>query len=176
MNAQIGEDAQEDHERNGYPSFRIAEQFHCLFRQLLSASLTAAITALSAGVVPISRSTMALAASAAMLRTFAMAACLEAPMIFSASASLALSCSSSFLRVAAVSAACLSRISPAIRRPPGPGFTKSFFEARRGRVGLRLKGICLRQVFVNPILPLRNNTSDARQCDFCHQRVEQHES
>ena len=39
-----------------------------------------------------------LAASAAMLRTFAMAACLEASMIFSASASLVLSCSSSFTR------------------------------------------------------------------------------
>src|SRR5262245_65160047 len=105
MGAQIGQNAQEDHERNGYPSFRIAQQFHCLFRQLLSASLTAAATALSAGFVPISRSAMALAASAAMLRTFAMSASLEARMIFSASASLSLSCSSSSLLVASVSAA-----------------------------------------------------------------------
>src|SRR5215510_6283390 len=99
MGAQIGQDAQEDHECNGHPSFRIAQQFHCLFRQLLSASLTAATTVVSAGAVPISRSTMALAASAAMLRTFAMAACLVPAMTFSASASLALSCFSSFLRV-----------------------------------------------------------------------------
>ena len=79
--------------------------------QRLSASSTAAATAGAGGAVPISRSTIAPAASTAMPRTFAMAAVLVAAICFSASASCVLSLASSALRRSSASACSLSRIS-----------------------------------------------------------------
>ena len=55
---------------------------------------------LSLGAAPVSRSTIAPAASSATPRTLLMAACLPAAIAFSASASLTLSASSIFLRAA----------------------------------------------------------------------------
>src|SRR6266567_3806203 len=69
-----------------------------------SASSTAALTAESAGTAPISRSTIAAAASTAIACTLAMAADLVAAMVRSAAASLALSSDSSVLRRSSASA------------------------------------------------------------------------
>src|SRR5262249_62072441 len=103
----------EDDECDRHPGFRITQQFHGS-RYLLRTSATAASIALSAGALPVSRSTIALAASVAMPCTLAIAVCLVPAMVFSASANLTWSWSSSFLRVDSASAVCLSRISLAI--------------------------------------------------------------
>ena len=67
----------EEDERDGHPVFRLVQELHH-DDQPFSASETAASTALSAGALPVRRSTIALVASAAMVRTLAMAACLVA--------------------------------------------------------------------------------------------------
>src|SRR5262245_47391820 len=107
MHAEIAKDADEQHEGNGNPGFRLHQHGYEPF----SASATAAATVFSLGASPIRRSTIARVASSAMLRTLPIAACLVAAIVFSASANLVLSSFSSVLRRASASAACRSRVS-----------------------------------------------------------------
>src|SRR6185437_13154251 len=88
VHAEIAQEAYEDDECDRHPGFRLTQQFHGS-RYLLRTSATAASIALSAGALPVSRSTIALAASVAMPCTFFIAVCLVPAMVFSASANLA---------------------------------------------------------------------------------------
>src|SRR5262245_3349899 len=87
MHAEIAQEAYEDDECDRHPGFRLTQQFHGS-SYLLRTSATAASIALSAGALPVSRSTIALAASVAMPCTFAIAVCLVPAMVFSAAANL----------------------------------------------------------------------------------------
>src|SRR5207237_589737 len=87
VQAHIDRDGDENDESDRDPEFGVD---HRSPHRLTLAS-TALSTAARAGCEPISRSTIAAAASTAMPRTLASAACLVAPIVFSASLSLALS-------------------------------------------------------------------------------------
>src|SRR5262249_11134927 len=99
--------ADEGHEGDRHPGFGFEHGVAQFFRT----DATAASTSSDVGVAPISRSTIALAASVAMPRTLAIAADLRSPMTFSASAMRALSVESSSLRLASAAAASRSRLS-----------------------------------------------------------------
>src|SRR5262249_31970765 len=87
--------------------------------QRLSALLMASATSSPAGAMPVSRSTIAPAASPAMLRTFPIAADRVPAMVFSASAIRALSFASTSLRRASAAAAAFARVSLArVCAPP----------------------------------------------------------
>src|SRR5215471_48454 len=88
VHAEISQEAYEDGECDRHPGFRLTQQFHGS-RYLLRTSATAASITLSAGALPVSRSTIALAASVAMPCTFVIAVCLVPAIVFSASANLA---------------------------------------------------------------------------------------
>ena len=79
VHAEIDEPAEKDHEGHRYPEFGV--ELEHLGPQRLRASATAAATmSRLAGAMPISRSTIAAAASVAMPRTLAIAADLVAAM------------------------------------------------------------------------------------------------
>src|SRR5258708_35491917 len=107
VNAEIGEHAHQDDESDGDPEFRFVEHRNYPFND----ASTALSTALPSGMMPVSRCTMAAAASAAMPRTLRMAASRVEAMVFSASASLTESRSSSVLRSASAAAFNFSRCS-----------------------------------------------------------------
>src|SRR5215470_3595032 len=101
VHAEIAEHAHEDDEGDGNPEFG----FEHRLSQRLSTLLTASVTSWAAGAVPVSRSTIAAAASLAMPRTFAMAADRVVAIVFSASAIRVASFASTSLRRASASAA-----------------------------------------------------------------------
>ena len=84
VDAEIGEHAHQDDEGDGDPEFRFVEHRHYPFKD----ASTALFTASPSGITPVSRCTIAAAASAAMPRTLLIAASRVAAMVFSASASL----------------------------------------------------------------------------------------
>src|SRR5262249_26447199 len=93
--SEIDQDADEDEESDRDPELGCGEEreHRCTYR--FKAASTACSTTAPVGVVPISRSTIAAAASTAMPRTLAIAAVLVASMLRSASAILVLSSASS---------------------------------------------------------------------------------
>src|SRR5262249_25048477 len=107
LDAEIDQHADEGQKRDRHPGFGFKHRI----AQLLRTAPTAASTSGCAGATPISRSTIAPAASAAMPRTFVIAADFRSAMVFSASAMRALSVASSSLRLASAAAASRSRLS-----------------------------------------------------------------
>src|SRR6202171_3700391 len=107
MDADIAEHAHQDDEGDGDPEFRFGEHRHYPFKD----ASTALPTDLPSGSRPVSRCTIAEAASAAMPRTLLIAVSRVAAMVFSAWASLAESWSSSVLRSASEAAFTLSAVS-----------------------------------------------------------------
>src|ERR1700727_1871848 len=112
MNADISEYAHQDDEANGDPEFRFGEHRAYPFK----VASTACPTDAPSGATPVSRWTMAAAASVAMPRTFLIAASRVEAMGFSASASLSDNRSSSVLRSASEAAFSVSRVSAPIAR------------------------------------------------------------
>src|SRR5262249_38282403 len=107
MDAGIDHHGDENRECDCHPEFGIFQELQHRGPQRWSPGAPAACTAAEAGADPISRSMMAVAASAAMPCTLAIAADLRAPMPFSASPIRALSSVSSALRaVSALAASC----------------------------------------------------------------------
>src|ERR1700681_3867347 len=107
VDAEIREYAHQDDEGDGDPEFRFGEHQSYPFKD----ASTALFTDLPSGSTPVSRCTIAAAASAAMPRTFFIAASRVAAMVFSASASLCDSRSSSVLRSISDAALSFSRVS-----------------------------------------------------------------
>src|SRR5258707_7184100 len=107
MDASIGEHAHQDDEGDGDPEFRFVDHRRYPFKEVS----TARFVVLPSGSTPVSRCTIAAAASAAMLRTLLIAASRVAAMVFSASTSLWASRSSSLLRSASDAALSFSRVS-----------------------------------------------------------------
>src|SRR5712691_7131437 len=101
VHPEIAEHAHENDEGDGNPEFC----FEHGLSQRLSALLTASPTSWAAGAIPVSRSTIAAAASLAMPPTFTMAADRVAAMVFSASAIRVASFASTSLRRASATAA-----------------------------------------------------------------------
>src|SRR5262249_16986009 len=91
MRAGVDHDAEKQQESDGNPGFSFEHETtpYCLIT-----SPKAAATSCAAGVLPISRSTIAAAVSAAMLRTLAMAAVRFSAIERSAAASRSCSCAS----------------------------------------------------------------------------------
>src|SRR6478672_293646 len=110
MNAEIGEHGHQDDEGDGDPEFRFGEHRDYPFKD----ASTALSTDLPSGTRPVSRCTIAAAASAAMPRTLLMAASRVEAMVFSAPASLSDSFSSRVLRSASDAAFIFSRVSAPI--------------------------------------------------------------
>ena len=110
VDAEIGEHAHQDDEGDGDPEFRFGEHRAYPFKD----ASTALSTDLPSGGTPVSRCTIAAAASAAMPRTLLIAASRVEAMVFSASASLTDSRSSSVLRSASDAALSFSRVSAPI--------------------------------------------------------------
>src|ERR1700686_3308121 len=96
VDAEIAKYPHQDDEGDGDPEFRFGEHRHYPFKD----ASTAISTDLPSGSRPVSRFTIAEAASAAMPRTLLIAVSRVAAMVFSAWASLAESWSSSVLRSA----------------------------------------------------------------------------
>src|SRR5450631_2580219 len=107
VNAEVSEHSHQDDEGNGDPEFRFGEHRTYPFKD----ASTALSTDLPSGSTPVSRCTIAAAASAAMPRTLLIALSRVDAMVFSASASLTDSASSSFLRSASDAALSFSRVS-----------------------------------------------------------------
>src|SRR5260370_25847677 len=110
VDAEIGEHAHQDDKGDGDPEFRFVDHRRYPFKD----ASTALSTALPSGARPVSRCTMAAAASAAMPRTLRIAASRVDPIVLSASASLCVSRSSSLLRSALDAAFSFSRVSAPI--------------------------------------------------------------
>jgi len=83
VDAEVREHAHQDDEGDGDPEFRLGEHLSLSF----NVASTALFTERRSGATPVSRCTIAIAASEAMLRTLLIAASRVAPMVFSASAS-----------------------------------------------------------------------------------------
>src|SRR3984893_17201047 len=107
VDAEVSEHPHQDDEGDGDPEFRFFEHQDYPFKE----ASTALLTVLRSGARPVSRCTIAMAASEAMLRTLLIAASRVAAMVFSASASLTDSRSSSVLRSASEAALSFSRVS-----------------------------------------------------------------
>src|SRR5262245_62528897 len=107
MGPDIDEHADKDDEGDGDPELGFKHRFP----QRLMASPTARPTSSDAGAMPVNRSTMAPAASLAILRTFASAADRVPAIAFSASAIRAWSLASTSLRRASAAAAAFARVS-----------------------------------------------------------------
>src|ERR1700689_3786594 len=110
VNTDIGDYAPQDDEANGDPEFRFGEHRAYPFK----VASTARPTDAPSGATPVSRCTIAAAASVAMPRTLLIAASRVEAMVFSASASLSASRSSSVLRSASEAAFSFSRVSAPI--------------------------------------------------------------
>src|ERR1700676_1808096 len=110
MDAEIREYAHQDDEGDGDPEFRFGEHQDYPFKD----ASTAPSIALPSGTTPVSRCTIAAAASAAMPRTLRIAASRVAAMAFSASTSLCVNRSSRVLRSALDAAFSFSRVSALI--------------------------------------------------------------
>src|ERR1700678_3326030 len=110
VNAVIDEHADQDDEGDGDPEFRFGE--HRFYPYKYAA--TAWSSDLPSADTPVSRCTIAAAASAAMPRTLPIAVRRVEAMVVSASASLTASCCSSVLRSASEAALSFSRVSAPI--------------------------------------------------------------
>src|SRR5262249_9215394 len=110
VNSHIGEDAHQDDEGDGDPEFRFGEHLSYPFK----VESTARSTDLLSGATPVSRCTIAAAASAAMPRALVIALGGGGAIGFPASASLCDNRSSSALRSASDAAFSFSRFSALI--------------------------------------------------------------
>src|SRR5258708_28930226 len=122
MDAEIAEQAHQDDEGDGDPEFPFEEHRHYSFKE----TSTARPVVLPSGCTPVSRCTIAAAASAAMLRTLLIAPSRVAAMVFSASMSLCVKRCSSVLRSASDAALSFSRVSALIACAGGRAAASSF--------------------------------------------------
>src|SRR3954467_4523040 len=107
--ADLPQDRGEDEEGDGDPGFGFEEHRPGPYRTMLRSS--AASTAARCGASPVSRATIAVAASAAMPRTLVIAAAVRLEIVPSDAAIMVLSSASSAFRLTSASAASASRVS-----------------------------------------------------------------
>src|SRR5262249_55574415 len=151
--------------------------------QRLSAVPTASVISWLAGVTPVSRSTIAPAASPAMARTFVIAADRVAAMAFSASA----------MRDPSLASASLPPPPPGLLATPAGGgrrflpplvgqglcacarLSERLVMGCDGRIGFALEALRIRKVAVDVPAARLQDRADPRQRDPRHQQVERDE-
>src|SRR5262249_10964264 len=141
--------------------------------QRLSTLLTASSTSSLAGATPVSRSTIATAASLATPCTFAMAADRVAAMVFSASATRLASLASTSLRRASAAAAAFSCVS--LASVCARARASAFFTSQDGGVGLVLAALRFRKIGFDAFAALLQNRVDPWQRHSRHQQIQQDE-
>ena len=159
VDAEIGEHAHQDDEGDGDPEFRFGEHRSYPFKD----ASTALSTDLPSGDTPVSRCTMAAAASAAMPRTLLIAASRVEAMVFSASASLSDSRSSSVLRSASDCRVELFAGLGADRLRAGARRGEFAFIGLQRGVGGVLQLLRLGQIAIDRVLTRVEQAADARQ-------------